>query len=132
MLFRMLPSLVGVLLLSSCATTQTKPVDPQKQAELDRKYQELQAEKAAVQAETATLSGDSNALFLKAGQLEKKLKFGAKASVGAWSAGGKNAKLAGVLGPVSFDKKSASFRLVPGKTSGAGILILPIDFQLVK
>ncbi len=132
MLFRMLPILLAIHLVTACATTQTKPVDPQKQAELDRQYQELQAQKAAIQAETAALSGDSNALFQKAGQLEKKLKVGAKASLGAWSTGAKNGKLAGVLGPVSFDKKSASFRLVPGQTSGAGILILPIDFQLVK
>lgn len=124
------PILLALLVLSSaCATTQTKPVDPQKQAELDQQYQQLLAEKAAIQAEISKYSGDSSLLFGKATDLERKLKLGRKDSYAATSSGGKG-KLSGTLGPISFDKKSATFRLKEGPTSGSSPQIRTLQFEL--
>jgi|GEM_PF-5930086 len=113
---------LALALTTACATAPTKPVDPEQQAELDRQYQELLEARMKIQAETAKYSGDSNALYLKASNLERQLKLTSKESRWAWSGQGR-AVAAGVLGPISFDKKSASFKLTPGKQSGKGILL---------
>lgn len=126
--------LIFLVLVSSafsCATTQTTPVDPAKQAELDQQYQQLLAEKAAIQSEISAYSGDSSLLFSKATNLEQKLKLGRKDSYAASSKGGKGS-ISGSLGPISFDKKSVTFRVKVGPPSGTSVQIRPIQFEITN
>lgn len=115
-------------LLASCATSGSAEKTPEQKA-LEDRYDRANQERSQIEGQKRQIFDSNVRLFQKAGSLEKKKKL-ASGSMAMAEGGKGKVKKGGVLGPVTFKRKSASF-VIQEKGPGAGgdPILFPLDVK---
>jgi len=99
---------------AGCATTDETP----EQAKLEKRFEELGKEKAALDRERGTVDGAAAKLFDKASSTEKKKGLASSKSFCLAPEGLPIPQKGGSIGPLEFDRKQAWFKIKEKPVSG--------------